>query len=64
MAPKNGFGFPGGLMCIRKCINSPVEHDALLNTPGVIKFFFTLDKITDHVAGEYLRMVKGQVCVR
>lgn len=50
-------------MGIGKVINGTVQRDALLNKGRKIKLFFSLDIITDHVACQYIRLVKGKICV-
>lgn len=50
-------------MCIGKIINGPVKGNAFLNKGWKIKLFFALDIITDHIACQYIRLVKGKICV-
>lgn len=50
-------------MRIGKGINGPVQGNAFLNKEWKIKLFFPFDIITDHVACQYIRLVKGKICM-
>ena len=50
-------------MCIRECINIPVKGYSFLDTGRIIKFLFSLYKITDKVAYQDLLMLKRKVCM-
>lgn len=50
-------------MRIGKIINGPVQGNAFLNKEWKIKLFFPFDIITDHVARQYIGLVKGKICV-
>ena len=52
----------GVVVCIT--INLSMQADALLDSRGIVKFLFSFYKITDHIAHEDTRVIKGQVCVR
>ena len=57
------FGFTGGFMGIGKLVNGPVQCNTLLYFGGVIKFFFALYKIADHIARQDPGMTKGKICM-
>lgn len=61
--PEYFFGLPGSGMCICKSINGTVQGDSLLNAERVVQFLFAFYIITDQVTGQYIRIIKGKVCV-
>ena len=63
MRPENFLRFFGGRVSIRKAINRTVQRYSILYTRRVVKFLFPFYKITDQVAGKYLRVVEGKICM-
>ena len=51
-------------MRIGKIIYCPVEPDTPMNTRSIIKLLFTLYKIADHIAYQYLRFIEREICMR
>lgn len=61
--PKNLFCFFGGNVCVSKYVNIPVQGNPFLNSRRVVKFLFSLYKITDKITDQYFRVLKRKICV-
>lgn len=61
--PENGPGGKGGRMGICKGIDGTVQADALLYGLRIQGQLSSFHKVTDHIAGHQVRLVKGEVGV-